>query len=207
MHDRLSAPISVLWVMLILLLVPGVAETCVIAPRTLRAGQTFTVSVADRGRPVAGVELVLYGYEPESGTDKFTDEQGNVRFSGLNPGLYFLSPEYDAEGSDIVKVEVVPGDSTNVTIPVKWPRSTPIAVRSAAGQIRGPNFYASQLQPQISLSLLESVSARVLESIRADNKGRFAFKTSFPPGLYFIRLSPPGLRDKLRDPIEGLDRD
>jgi hypothetical protein len=77
-------------------------------------------------------------------------------------------------------------------------------VRSVSGTMRGPDFYPSEQQPPLSLSLLESISSRVIAETTSDSRGRFKFAEHVSPGVYFLRLNRSGLRGWSGEQMEGL---
>jgi hypothetical protein len=60
--------------------------------------------------------------------------------------------------------------------------------------LRGPDYYPNQMQASLSVSLLEGISGREIETTKTDSKGRFHFTNEVPSGIYFLRLNPSGLR-------------
>lgn len=123
----------------------------------------------------------------------------------MSPGQFFLSAENDLSTfPDGKGVEVTSKGPANVTVDLKWPNSTPVSVRSLRGVMRGPDYYPSEAQGLLSISLLESGSAHVISTTVADSKGRFTFADETPPGLYFIRVNPSGIRGWSGEQIEGM---
>lgn len=210
MHCSGRVSIRARWVVLAALLTPCVGHACSIFYPSVRVGTGFRARVTDRGRPVKALRLVLSKSEsPGSKTviviDSFTDADGYSTFTNLSPGLYSLSPDHDGGGvSDGAAVEVSANGPANVTVPLKWPSLSPISVRSAAGIVRGPDYYPSQTQIPLSLSLIEGLSAHVVATTLTDSKGRFAFGGVVPAGIYFLRLNPSGLVGWRDEQMEGL---
>jgi hypothetical protein len=182
------------WAVVAALLSPIVSGACSMAFRRVHAGERFRVRVMDRGVPVRALRLKL---SPSGSTSSaagqtryaLTDEDGYARFADVRPGSYFLTPEHDGGMADGVSVEVSPIHTADATIPLSWPETTPITVREVRGTLRLRNYYPSENQAPLSLSLLEGISARVIGTTDADSKGRFAFAGEFAPGIYFIRLN------------------
>ncbi|HEV3482771.1 MAG TPA: carboxypeptidase-like regulatory domain-containing protein [Candidatus Acidoferrales bacterium] len=157
----------------------------------------------DRGRPVQSLQLVLRS-EHNQAIYAVTDSEGYARFTNLNSGLFVLTNDHDGDIGDGVNVEVVLNGATNVTVPLKWPNATPVQVQSVSGTLRGPDYYPEQTQPELSLSLLEGVSAHVIETTQTDSRGAFSFAYAAPPGIYFLRLNPSPLRASNGEQIVGM---
>src|SRR5579863_1809696 len=61
------------------------------------------------------------------------------------------------------------------------------------------------MQVELSLSLLEGISANVIATAVTDSKGRFSFAETIAPGLYFLELNPSDLRSRWSgEALEGL---
>jgi hypothetical protein len=188
-----------IWAILLPLLAPCMAHACSVAYRTVEVGPDFRVRVTDRGRPVKGLRLVV-GVDSTSTPQHprnlyaVTDSDGYVRFSNHSPGSFIITTDKDDALADAAVVKVSPGGPRDVTVSLRWPSVDPIAVRSVTGTMRGPDFYPSEQQVPLSLSLLESVSSRVIAETNSDSKGRFKFGEDVPAGVYFLRLNLSGLR-------------
>jgi Carboxypeptidase regulatory-like domain len=196
MHPLRNSSIAATCAILIAFLHPGIAAGCTIVYPTVHVGRAFGVKVTDRGRPVAALRLVLRPFpsgSPDSGdrgvSYSLTDAEGYARFTDLAPGSYFLSPEHDGEMGDGSFVDVTPNGAIDLTVRLRWPEATPLLVRSLSGTLRTPDYYPQQAQAQFSISLLESLSGRVIEKTHSDSKGRFTFNDPVKPGLYFLELS------------------
>jgi hypothetical protein len=148
--------------------------------------------VTNRGRRVSGLRLVLKPDSPTSGNRgvsyALTDAKGYARFDDLAPGSYLLTPELDAGVPAGIIVDVTPEGAVEPTLRLKWPNTAPLLARSVSGTLRDPDYYPQQSQPQLSVSLLDSLSGRVLKETHADIKGQFAFNDPIRPGLYFLRI-------------------
>lgn len=189
---------------------PYIANACSILYSNVQVGTRFRVRVTDRGRPVKALRVVLSSSESTKTKHvvtiySVTDADGFAGFSDVAPGQFFLSAEHDLSTfPDGTGIEVKPNGPENVTVRLKWPSATPVSVRSVSGIMRGPDYYPSQVQGQLSISLLESDSAGVISTTVADSKGRFAFTDETPPGMYFIRVNPSGIRGWSGEQIEGM---
>jgi hypothetical protein len=198
------------WAFLIVFFSPCIAQACSIVYSNVKVGTRFRVKVTDRGRPVKALRLVLSSSESLKTKRvvtiySVTDADGFAGFSNLSPGQFFLSAEHDLSSfPDGTGIEVTPNGPVNVTVRLKWPSAPPVSVRSVGGVMRGPDYYPSQVQGQLSISLLESGSARVISTAVTDTKGRFTFAGETPPGLYFIRVNPSGIRGWSGEQIEGM---
>jgi hypothetical protein len=175
-------------------LLPVFASACVLVYPTVDVSRSFRARAMDRGRPVAGLRLVLQLSDRSDPTkhseiSSITDANGYAQFRNINPGSYFLQADHDAFTSDGANIDVSPGGATDVTVTLQWPNMQPLQVRSLSGQMLAPDYYPEESQSSLSLSLLEGVSARVIATVQADDQGRFAFSAAVPPGLYFIRLN------------------
>jgi hypothetical protein len=198
-----------IWAVLLPFLAPCMAHACSVVYRTVEVGPYFRVRVTDRGRPVKGLRLVV-GVDSTSTPQRprnnyaVTDSDGYVRFSNHSPGSFIITTDKDDALADAAVVKVSPGGPRDVTVSLSWPSSEPITVRSVSGTMRGPDFYPSEQQVPLSLSLLEGISSRVIAETTSDSRGRFNFAEHVSPGLYFLRLNLSGLRSGWsREQIEG----
>lgn len=210
MQRRGKISIGAGWLALALLLSPRIARACFVSYPSVSAGTEFRARVIDRGRPVWALRLVLSHSESAGSTtgiglESVTDADGYSTFTNLSPGSYLLTSDHDGGGiADAVVVNVSANGPANVTVPLRWPSATPISVRAPAGTARGPDFYPSQMQIPLSLSLIEGLSAHVVATTLTDSKGRFAFSAVVPAGIYFLRLNASGLRGWSGEQMEGL---
>lgn len=172
-------------------------HACVIVPNTFEVGNEFRVSVADRGHPVIGLRLTLStNGSPDSPSkvvmESITDSEGYAYFSNLSPGSLWLSPDHDGSGGYAVIINVSPSNPAGTSVFLSWPNRAPIGVRSASGVLRTTDYYPNQVQAPMSLSLLEGISGREVETTKTDSKGRFTFASNVAAGIYFLRLNPSG---------------
>jgi len=209
MKNRRAISIVVGWAMLVVLLSAGIARACSVFPGTVEVGSKFQVKVTDRGHPVKGLRMVLStesstGEEHKVVTESFTDADGIAHFSNLSAGSFWLSADHDGGVGDAVVVNVSPKGPANKTFSIGWPSAAPVIVRSAAGIVRGPDYYSNPVQAFISISLLEGISGSEIEKTQSDSKGRFSFNSDLQPGIYFMRINPSGLRGWSGEQIEGM---
>src|SRR6266851_378324 len=209
MQTRRAIWIDASWGVLLSLLLPCIVRACVTTYATAEVGRTFRVGVTDRGSPVKALRLVLGSSRPSAVqgdgiVHSLTNEDGFATFSDVNPGSFLLTVENEEGAADAVVVNVSSKGPTNVTVPLRWPSRTPMSVRSMAGTVRGPDYYPSQVQARLSLSLLEGLSARVIAKTVADSKGRFKFPDEIPAGIYFLRLNRSDLRGWSGEQMEGI---
>jgi hypothetical protein len=160
--------------------------------------------VTDRGRPVEALQLVLRQFDGVVVIYSITDADGYADFSNLKVGRFFLTSDHDGGVPDSVNVEVLRNGPGNVTVQLRWPDTTPLAVRSVGGMVRGPDYYPSEAQIPLSLSLLEGVTAHVVATTVTDSKGRFAFPDGTPAGIYFLRVNPTVRRGPSGEKMEGM---
>jgi len=171
---------------------------------SVQVGPNFRVRVEDHGRPVKGLRVEIGSYKG-SGIRAVTetDKNGFALFRGVQPGSYHLSADHDAGIPDGANLEVKLDGPTDVTVPLRWPSTALVLVRSLKGTIRGPDYLPGQSQPRLSLDLLEGSSGRRLKSLQTSDSGEFNFE-SVPPGLYFLSLKPSGLGGWSGEQITGL---
>jgi hypothetical protein len=209
MQNKHKLSIGISLVELAMLFSPFSAHACSIFYPTVQVGRGFRVRVMDRGHPVPSLRLVLSRHDSSnSGRNEaiysLTDADGYSRFANLSQGSFLLTADHDGGVADGVVVNVRLSGATNVTVSLKWPSPTLLQVRSVSGSLRGPDYYPQQTQAQLSLSLLEGVSARVIETAQTDSKGGFSFAGATPSGIYFLRLNPSNLRGWDGGQIEGM---
>jgi hypothetical protein len=159
------------------------------------------VKVEDGGRPVSGIELGLYQGSEGKAVAK-SDKDGFALFHSLQPGSYFLVTPADAGDPKDLIITVKPDGPDNITIPVRWPSTAPIRVRSLKGSIRGPDYRPGGAQQRLSIDLLEGMSGRKLKSFVTNENGEFEIDGAVP-GLYFLRLTPPNRVDESGNDILG----
>ncbi len=188
---------------------PCVAIACTMTVSPIEVGTQFQVSVTDRGRPVSGLRVVLSPAvfppdNPDAGKIySTTDSEGIAHFSDLSPGSLYVSAQYDGGESLGLVIDISPGTHIGATVQMSWPSRTPIVVRTASGILRTNSFYPSRDQNSFSLELIEGISGHVVDAATSDSKGRFSFKVDVPPGIYFLRVDPSGIRASDGEQIEG----
>jgi hypothetical protein len=209
MQNRRAISIGVSWAILTVFFSACITRACTIVPDTIEVGSKFQVRVTDRGRAVKGLRLVLStvsstGAQPKVVIDSFTNVEGYAQFLNLNSGSFWLSPDHDGGDADAILVYVSTSGPEDKTLFLGWPSRAPLTVRSASGILRGPDYYPNQVQAPISVSLLEGISGREIETTKTDSKGRFNFTNEIPSGIYFLRLNRSGLRGWSGEQMEGL---
>lgn len=119
-----------------------------------------------------------------------TDADGVVRFTGRNPGIYHLAAAQDSGFANELNLDVAEDGPADVVVPFTWPARGPIRVRTASGTL-------SSIAPQVSVSLFDGLTARLLQQTGADIHGHFAFSV-VPSGLYFLGVTSRGLPAELK---------
>jgi hypothetical protein len=153
------------------------------------------VEVQDRGRPVAGLKLVLAGYKDVNRSlTAATDGKGVALFQNVPRGSYHFRPHHDVQGLGGADIEVMPSRPSTAPVRLTWPSQAPLTVRSLKGVLRGPGYVPGEPQPAFSVELLEGLSGRSLDTAQTSESGQFSFTTAAKPGLYFLKLtqSNPG---------------
>lgn len=190
--------------MCLAIFLPVISSACSLFYPTVEVGRTFRVKVTDRGRPIKGLRLVLGPQDLGGGPiSSVTDSDGYASFHDLFPGSLTLTAEYDGDWRDTVFLHISSDGPANATVSLSWPARNPIKVHAASGFIRGPEFYPDQVQSELSLSLIEGITAREIEETRSDNKGHFTFNSVLAPGIYYIRLNASGLHAWDNEQIQG----
>jgi hypothetical protein len=119
-----------------------------------------------------------------------TNAEGIARFDGVPPGFYLVFADHDVGIGGGVSVQVTEKSPTIVTVPMSWPARTPIRVRTASGTLH--NLGSLPGSKRASVSLVEAVSAHLLQTSDTDEMGHFAV-LNVTPGLYFLSLSSLGM--------------
>lgn len=176
---------------------PVILRACTIAVEAVEVGNEFRVRVTDRGQPVKGLRMILAAYgssgsQGEIVNDSITDAEGIARFSISKPGSLVLSPDHEVGIGESIDVYVSLTGPKNKILPLEWPYPAPLVVRTVEGTLRRPNYFPTQTQAEMSLSLLEGISGKEIERTKTDSKGRFHFSNPVSTGLYFIHLNPAG---------------
>ena len=155
-------------------------------------GQSFSLRVTDRDHPVGGL-LVKLTYDDYTALSTpvaaITNAAGVARFDGVPPGFYLVFPEHDVGIGGGVSVQVSQNGPPTVTVPMNWPARTPIRVRTAIGTLH--NLGSLPGSRRASVSLVEAVSAHLLQTADTDEMGHFSV-LNVSPGLYFLSLSSLG---------------
>ena len=185
--------------MLAMIAITASCGACVLIYPGLQVGPNFRVRVQDHGRSVQGLRVEIAG---RTNTFAYTDRNGFALFRDVPPGSYHLSASHDAGIPDGYELEVKLDKPAEVTVPLKWPNSAPVRVRSMKGVIRGPGYLPGQTQPRLSLDLLEGSSGRKLKSFETTDSGEFNVESA-APGLYFLSLN--GLIAVVVDPAAPAD--
>jgi len=160
---------------------------CTVVYPVFEVGPNFRVRVEDNGRPVEGLRVKIEGDRRSGITATVTDKNGLALFRGVGSGSYHVSAGHDAGVSDSADLDVRRNGPNNITVPLRWPNTTPVLVRSLKGKIREPDYLPGQLQPTFSVDLMEGISGRKLKSLRTTPSGEFDFE-SVTPGRYSLSL-------------------
>jgi hypothetical protein len=181
--------------LLITAILPVLAGACTLVYPTVRAGASFLVMVKDRGQAVQGLRVQLVRNDTRNTAspdviDAISDDHGLAQFNHVLPGSFFLSAAHDGGMADGVTIAVSRDGPGAVTVPLKWPGEKPVCVRTVSGALRDP------LRPrQFSVSLLEGLSTRVIETTNTDSGGQFTLP-NVASGIYFLALTPFGVRSE-----------
>jgi hypothetical protein len=170
---------------------------CAVFNPTVQVGPNFRVKVTDRSRPIKGLRLEI------GNKQAITDKDGFAVFRDMLTGLYSVRADRDGGMLNGVNVDIKRDGPADVAVPLKWPATAPILVRSLKGTIHSPAYLPGQPQPTLLLDLLEGISGRHLESTRSTGVGEFGFM-NVAPGLYFLRVNPSGLKGWSGEQIQGL---
>lgn len=167
----------------------GVAScsACSIFYTIVRVGPNIRVRLMDRGQPAVGVQVKLTRDRSNVWSSALTDESGSVLFRNLTPGDYGVGPDLDAGIADGRGLHVEADGPTETTITLKWPKTAPVSVRSVKGQMHLTDFLPGDIQPVLSLDLLDARSGGKLKSTETNGRGEFDFEVE-TPGLYFLSV-------------------
>jgi Carboxypeptidase regulatory-like domain len=182
------------------------SRACSVAYSAVEVGKEFQVQVTNHGKPIRNLQLAVTSNKSATKVAATiyakTDVNGYAHFSNLATGSYFLKPVSDTNWIDGLALEVTTKKSAAETVSLAWPGTEIVQVRSASGTMRGPDFYPRQNQVSLSISLSEGITGHMVGSAKTDSDGRFHFQT-VPAGIYFLHLSPSGLRGWSGEEIEG----
>jgi carboxypeptidase family protein len=184
---RFPAVISLFVALLTLL--PSVTA-CVYVLPTIPVGRQFRVQVIDRERkPIPGLRLILTSNEKREEI-VVTDRDGSVEFDEQSPGIFWLTAAQNSSGIDSqLQIGVSDGVSERRTVPMQWPGTDPVPVRTLQGTV-------SNFVTPLSLSLFEGLSARLVQTVETNEHGQFAF-ADVRPGLYFLGVAARDFPSKL----------
>lgn len=156
--------------------------------QVIHVGPTFRVKVDDHGgRAVRGLPLAVKS--DTANRKAVTDEDGFAAFHDLSPGLYSLSAEQDVGGQTGKVLEVQSDGPGDVTVPMAWPTTTPVVVRSLKGILHVPNYVPGQPGPELPLGLLVGASGQKVAAVHTNSAGDFDFGIT-APGIYFLNIGP-----------------
>ncbi len=156
--------------------------------QAIHVGPTFRVKVDDHGgRAVRGLPLAVKS--DTANRKAVTDEDGFAAFHDLSPGLYSLSAEQDVGGQTGKVLEVQSDGPGDVTVPMAWPTTTPVVVRSLKGILHVPNYVPGQPGPELPLGLLVGASGQKVAAVHTNSAGDFDFGIT-APGIYFLNIGP-----------------
>jgi len=170
--------------------VPSLA--CTVVYQTVTVGQNFKVKVSGLSGSVAGLKVGLYSGAIRK-VEAVTNKEGIALFQSVQPGSYFLSTDHDTGMPDGAAIEVKRAESSEITVPLRWPSVKPISVGSLKGVLRLPDWFPGQSQSSVSLELLEGISGMELNNTNTDGNGAFAFP-GVARGLYFLAVTLSGFR-------------
>ena len=186
------------------------AFPCEYVAREFRVGHTFTLAVKDRGQPIVGLPLELRT-APRSPSEKSriiatkaSDAAGEVRFTALKTGDYYLTIKHPAV-SDEATIHVLPNGARGAVL--EWPGNVTV-VSALAGGIEmakadtPPAGGGSLDQPTASkpveyvpvpdakFTLAELMNDRPLASAASDQSGSFQLAQS-ARGTYILHVQVP----------------
>lgn len=186
-------------------------SACSYSSSPTKIGPAFLVEVADRGKPIGGLQIEL-DTDPGAGDGKSrtvsivtTDANGRARFKNVRPRLYYVGIRHPAFAYSIeIKVVRVPPKGSSETITFEWPGVKPIFGQSASGVLQGHarterGFGPDLLHPiyravfGAKLTLSKAVPNEVVESQLTQTPGTFSFQP-IPAGLYLLRIESTNTR-------------
>jgi hypothetical protein len=180
-------------------------EACSQSSFPTKIGREFVVEVADRGNPVVGLQIELStdpgasDAESRSVSIVRTDANGWAKFTGVQPGFYYVGIKHSAFAYSIeINVMRVPPRGSDQRITFEWPGVKPLSVQSVSGVMNGhvrtdrglgpDSLYPIYVPvPGARLTLSKAVSSEVIDSQISNQVGVFSFQP-LPVGLYFLRV-------------------
>ena len=181
------------------------AAACSYSSRPVSVGQSFSVNVSDRGRPVGRLQIEL----TTEGKKKYrtiailkTDAKGIVEFKHVRPGRYFVGIKQPAFGySEEIRVRHHPPKENSVAFTFEWPGWKPLSTTTVSGSITGVartdrGFLLDTPKPIYTsvvgakLTLMNAVSDEPVETQISSDTGRFEFH-AVPTGLYLLHVETP----------------
>ena len=76
-----------------------------------------------------------------------------------------------------------------VTVPLTWPSTAPISLRSLKGELHFAVYPLGRPQPSLALDLVDAVSGVSVKSGQTNENGEFNLE-DVNPGYYFLRINP-----------------
>jgi hypothetical protein len=186
----------------------GDVRACTYSSMPTAIGRSFLVSVNDRGRPVAGlqIELTIEGKKKDHTIAIVeTDAKGNAKFEHVRPGLYFVGIKQPAFGySEEIRVMPHPPKGSPEGFSFEWPGWEPLSTTAMVGSITGRartdrGFLLDTTQPVYTtvagakLTLLKAVSDEPVEAQISNDNGGYEFR-EIPAGLYLLHVETPVLQ-------------
>lgn len=206
-EGRFRAVANLLCCWLFINAVSADVKACSYSSNPTNIGQSFVVSVNDRGRPVEGLEIELTMESRK--VDRTiavlkTDVEGRVEFKRIRAGLYFVGIKHPAFGhSEEIRVMPHPPKGSPNGFTFEWPGWKPLSASAMSGSVMGSartdrGILLDTTQPVFTrvtgakLTLLKAVSDETLETQVTSESGSFEFHP-VPPGLYLLRVETPVL--------------
>jgi hypothetical protein len=180
----------------LVILLSSSARACSVFSLSVAAAPNFDVLVADRGRPIPGIPIIVWRVGDKSRkpiVELESDQDGKVPVRGLLPGEYAIENRGPIQMAGLVAVVKAHGPQTlGKPIIFEWPWHGVVESQSLQGALRAAD--PGHPFQEIDLSLLTADSGAKLQTLRTGPDGSFKFK-DVSPGLYVIQVhtSQPGV--------------
>ena len=179
------------------------ANACSYSPIPKEVSAGFSVQVLNDGEAVAGLKIEL-STEPKGDEGGrlvsilISDSRGQVAFTGVKPGLYFVGIKHPAfSSSENIQVKAHSSKNAAKKITLEWPGISVLKVQTLSGFLDGPISTGEPLEDMlhprsgpmgdVKLTVSSAVSEELIESQVSSPSGAFGFRP-LAAGLYYLNI-------------------
>lgn len=182
----------------------GHISACDMSHTEIKVGKDLEVFVADRGKPLPGIEVRITraiekpDFHLETVASALSDAKGAVSFRKIKSGRYYIAGMHvGVEGSEAYLV--VKSNRPSSRIALEWPARHILEVRNVSG-ILNARFFRDTGRGVLDIAykqegpfanedirLMRADSGEIVGTTRTDEHGQFGFG-ALDPGLYILHV-------------------